>query len=160
MTLTNKAYIMENSSPKLTQYHGKHLLGVDYGEKVIGLSTYKVGIEPFPLLHGRIITEQSKNIYTDLLQIIEDEFIDIIIWGVPYFTDGTESEMTKKVRSIGEELQAQLPDAVHLFFQDETLSTFEAEERMKNDPRFNFQVDLKKIDALSASIIIESFLQD
>ena len=69
----------------------------------------------------------------------------MVIWGIPYFTDGTESDMTKRVRSLGEELRAKLPSGVELHFQDETLSTFEAEERMKNDPRFNFQVDLKKL---------------
>lgn len=151
---------MTETSAKSAQYHGKHILGVDYGEKVIGLSTYKVGIEPFPLLFGRIITEQSADIFGDFLKIIDEEFIDLVVWGVPYFTDGTESEMTKKVKALGEHLQAKLPQNVQIFFQDETLSTFEAEERMKNDPRFNFQVDLKKIDALAASIIIESFLQD
>ena len=144
----------------MEKFKGKALLGVDFGEKVIGLATYKVGIEPFPLLHGRIIVEQTQDFFVDLLHIIDEEFIDMVIWGIPYFTDGTESDMTKRVRSLGEELRAKLPSGVELHFQDETLSTFEAEERMKNDPRFNFQVDLKKIDALSASIIIESFLQD
>lgn len=151
---------MTNSDDKVSSFHGKNILGVDYGEKVIGLSTYKVGIEPFPLLFGRIITEQSQDILQDLLQIIEDEFIDIVVWGVPYFTDGKESEMTVKIRKIGQSLEDKIPSAVSLYYQDETLSTFEAQERMKNDPRFNFQVDLKKIDALSASIIIESFLQE
>lgn len=151
---------MTETSVKSTQYHGKHILGVDYGEKVIGLSTYKVGVEPFPLLFGRIITEKSKDIFQEFLDIIDQEFIDIVVWGLPYYTDGTESEMTKKVKVLGEKLQSKLPDSVEFFFQDETLSTFEAQERMKNDPRFNFQVDLKKIDALSASIIIESFLQE
>jgi len=151
---------MSETSAKSHQYHGKQILGVDYGEKVIGLSTYRVGIEPFPLLFGRIITEQSDDIYEDFLRIIDEEFVDLVIWGVPYYTDGTESEMTKRVRNLGQQLQLKLPDTVEFFFQDETLSTFEAQERMKNDPRFNFQIDLKKIDALSASIIIESFLQD
>jgi len=151
---------MSETSVKSHQYHGKQILGIDYGEKVIGLATYKVGIEPFPLLFGRIITEQSADIYEDFLRIIDEEFVDLVIWGVPYYTDGTESEMTRRIQSLGEQLQLKLPDTVEFFFQDETLSTFEAQERMKNDPRFNFQIDLKKIDALSASIIIESFLQD
>lgn len=151
---------MTETTEKSLKYHGKQILGVDYGEKVIGLSTYKVGIEPFPLLFGRIITEQSADIYKDFLRIIDEEFVDLVVWGVPYYTDGTASEMTKKVTKLGEQLQEKLPDNVEFFFQDETLSTFEAEERMKNDPRFNFKIDLKKIDALSASIIIESFLQD
>ena len=48
---------------------------------------------------------------------------------------------------------------VSLYFQDETLTTKEAEERMKKSPRFNFKVDPTQIDSLSASIILEDFLR-
>jgi putative Holliday junction resolvase len=43
--------------------------------------------------------------------------------------------------------------------QDETLSTYEAEERMKRSPRYNFQVNLSEIDAVSATVILEDFLR-
>ncbi len=48
--------------------------------------------------------------------------------------------------------------SIPLFFQDESLSTFEAEERMRESPRYNFKVDKKQLDALAASIILEDFL--
>ena len=46
-----------------------------------------------------------------------------------------------------------------LFLQDETLSTFEAKERMKQLPQYNFKIDLKRVDELAASIILEAFLE-
>ena len=47
---------------------------------------------------------------------------------------------------------------VPVYKQDETLSSFEAEERMRNSPRYNFKVDLSMIDSVAATIILEDFL--
>ena len=82
---------------------------------------------------------------------------DGIILGVPYFTDGKPSEMTRRVLEFAKRLVASIN--IPLFTQDESLSTFEAEERMKNDPKYNFAVDPKKIDEVAATIIIEEALQ-
>ena len=136
-----------------------HFLGIDYGEKVIGLSTYKLQADPFPLMYGRLVVKNDDVSLIELKSIIDTEFIDHVILGLPFLTDGNESSMTKKVRHFGELLQKKIGETP-LSFQDETLSTYEAEERMKNDPRFDFKVDPKKIDALSAVIIIESYLSE
>lgn len=141
------------------EFVGKTLLGIDYGEKVIGLAIYKYKVDPFPLLHGRIVVPKSLDIYEDIKKVVEEDFIDIIILGLPHLTDGQESPMTLKVKAVGEEIQRRMP-TLKLYYQDETLSTYEAEERMKSDPRFNFKVDLQKIDEVSACIIIEQFLSE
>lgn len=144
---------------KLSTLKGQNLLGVDFGEKVIGLALYKVEVDPFPMPFDRIVVPQVKNPMENIKSVVDDEVIDRVIVGLPFLTDGTESTMTQKVRKWAEELENFLGNVpVHL--QDETLSSYEAEERMKKDPRYNFQVDMQKIDALAASIIIEQFLQD
>lgn len=139
------------------KFHNTHLMGIDYGQKFTGLATYKVGNDPYPLTYGRIQYQSDDQLIKEILPIIEDEFIETIIVGVPYFTDGTESKMTKTIKSFIEKLEKALE--IPIFSVDETLTTFEAEERMKQDPRYNFQVDLKKIDELCAAIIIEEFLK-
>ena len=48
---------------------------------------------------------------------------------------------------------------INFHFQDETLSSFEAEQRMINSPRFNFKIDKKQIDSLAASIILEDWIK-
>jgi putative Holliday junction resolvase len=143
---------------KLSQLRGQNLLGVDYGEKVMGLALYKVGIDPFPMPFDRIVVQQVADPILKIKEVVEDEVIDRVIVGLPFLTDGTESTMTQKVRKWANDLSSKLEVPVHL--QDETLSSYEAEERMKKDPRYNFKVDMQKIDALAASIIIEQFLQD
>ena len=66
--------------------------------------------------------------------------------------------MTKKIRQFGEILTNHF-HPLPIYFQDETLSTFEAQDRMKNSPRYNFKICLEEIDALAATIILEDFLK-
>lgn len=145
---------MVNSEPH--PFHAKHLLAVDYGRRFSGVATHRVGDDPIIIPYGRIAYKNDEQTAQEILQIVEDEFIDAIILGVPYFTDGTSSKMTQTVLQFSQILISKSSIPVHL--QDETLSTKEAEERMRNDPRYNFEVDYTKIDAVAATIILEDFL--
>ncbi len=138
--------------------NNKHILAIDYGQKFTGIATYYVGRDPFPLAYGRVAYKSDSQLIKDIMDICEDEFIDIIVVGVPFFTDGKSSTMTKTVQDFIEKLKGDAQQSVYDI--DETLTTFEAEERMKNDPKYNFKVDLQKIDELSAVIILEEFVKN
>ena len=85
--------------------------------------------------------------------------MEVIVVGLPLHADGKDSEMTKRVRAFAATLAATIPSA-ELHFQDETLTSFEAQERMKNSPRYGFKVDPKQLDALAAAIILEDFIRN
>ncbi|MFT6068219.1 MAG: putative Holliday junction resolvase [Bacteriovoracaceae bacterium] len=138
------------------KFAGKHLLSIDYGTKVMGLASFHMGRDPYPLCFGRIIYESDEESIKEIQAHIEENAFDILILGLPLYTDGTESEMTKRVRGFGELLKQET--SLRVYLQDETLSSFEAEDRMKNSPAYNFKVDMKKIDEVAASIILEDFL--
>lgn len=142
--------------PKKSDIDRKHILAIDYGQKFTGVSQYKVGIDPFILLWGRIAYGTDETLIQDIKKIIEDEFIDIIVVGIPRFTDGKESKMTETIKDFAQKLKDSID--IPLYLQDETLTSFEAQERMKNDPKFNFKVDMTQIDAVAASIILEEFV--
>jgi putative Holliday junction resolvase len=135
----------------------KKLLAIDWGEKFIGLSTYHVGLDPMILAYGRIKGGPFETVWTSLQQIISDEAVDELIVGVPYLTDGKAGSTTKKVEEFLAQLIKVCPLRIHQ--QDETLSTYEAEQRMKQSPRYNFQINLSEIDAVAATIIMEDFLR-
>src|SRR5690606_27719568 len=143
--------------PESHKLHLKNLLAIDFGEKVIGLSTYCVNRDPFPTPYGRIINKNLDVVKKELQKVIDDECIDVIIVGLPRLTDGGETKSTERSRQFLYWVQEQF--SLEVFEQDETLSTFEATERMKNSPRYNFSVDLTQIDAVSASIILEDFIR-
>ncbi len=133
-------------------------LGIDYGSKVVGTALYHMGRDPFPMPYERIIVKSESQVLMSLKQIVSDELIDIIVLGVPYMLDTRETDLSRKIKSFGQELArlTQIP----VLEQDETLSTFEAQERMKNSPRYNFKVDPKQLDSLCAAIILEDFCRN
>ena len=136
----------------------KHIMAIDYGKKFTGVATYKYKVDPFPLAWGRIAYTSDLQLINEISSIIDEEFIDILVIGVPFFTDGKESKMTKTIKSFVHKASKQFD--ITIYTVDETLTTFEAEERMKNDPKYNFKVDLKRIDELCAAIILEQFLKN
>lgn len=144
--------------PNFLKFKGKNILSIDYGEKVIGLAFYCPGKDPYPISHGRIINKSFEDFIHQLNKIIEDDFIDIIVFGIAYLLDGKETDKTRELRSIFEKLQSNF-SSVKFYEQDETLTTFSAQERMKNSAEFNFKVDIKKIDEVSAIIILEDFIR-
>ncbi len=137
--------------------NGKRLLALDWGEKFIGVATYHVGSDPMILAWGRLKGGSFEDVWMQLKKVLEDESIDDVIVGVPFLTDGKAGSMTHKARQFLNELIKVCP--LRVFEQDETLSTFEAEERMKRSPRYNFQVNLSEIDAVSATVILEDFVR-
>jgi putative Holliday junction resolvase len=140
------------------KYLNKTILAVDYGFKVIGTAIFRVGNDPYPLMHEKILFKDIDSSIANLKQIVENESIDIVIFGLPHYTDGKRSDHTLKTENVGIALKALLPQS-EFYFQDETLTTKEAEDRMKNSPEYNFKVDPTKIDCLSAVIILEDFLR-
>ena len=78
----------------------KRILGVDYGRKFTGLGIYAVGIDPYPLMHGRIKYQDDNQLLEELQNIIDTDFVDLLVIGIPYFTDGKSSTMTKTVEDF------------------------------------------------------------
>ena len=130
---------------------------MDFGEKFIGVATYCVNRDPYPTPYGRIANKGEGLVLKELKQIISDECVDEIIIGLPFLTDGKKTTSTARAQTFVDFIRQNIALPVHE--QDETLSTYEAQERMKNSPRYNFQVDLSQIDAVAASVILEDFIR-
>ncbi len=135
----------------------KRVLAMDYGEKFIGVATYCINRDPFPTPYGRIANKGEASVIKELKRILDDESIDMVVIGVPHLTDGKATKMTEKAMAFVTLIREQITLPVDT--QDETLSTFEAETRMKNSPQYNFKVDIQQIDAVAASVILEDFIR-
>ncbi|ATH06961.1 Holliday junction resolvase RuvX [Halobacteriovorax marinus] len=147
------------SYENFNKFKGLNILSIDYGLKVTGLACYCPGREPFPQARGRIIYQSDEQLIDELSLIIEEDFFEVIVLGIPFYLDGNESEMTKKVRQFKTLLEEKFSD-LQIYEQDETLSSNAAQERMKNSPQFNFKVDPKRIDEVAATIILEDFMRN
>ncbi len=137
--------------------HLKVVMCLDYGEKYIGVATYCVNRDPYPTPYGRIANKGEDFVMKEIKRLIDDECVDLMVVGVPYLLDGKSTPQTLKLVEFTQRLSSFV--SVPVQNQDETLSTYEAESRMKNSPQYNFQVDHSQIDAVAASVILEDFIR-
>lgn len=144
--------------PRYQQLIAKRILAIDFGSKVIGTAMYSPGHDPFPYAFEKIIYRSHEESIRSIKGLVENEGIDVLVLGIPYFVDGKESDNTRRMKEFGALLQKACPEQM-FFEQDETLTTKAAEERMKNSPQFNFKIDVTKIDCVSATIILEDFIK-
>lgn len=147
----------EFTLPENHSLHLKNIMAMDFGEKFIGVATYCVNRDPFPTPYGRIQNTGEAPVLKEIKRILDDEVIDLIVIGLPHLIDGKKTSTTAKAQGFVDLIRKHF--TLPIEEQDETLSTFEAESRMKNSPRYNFQVDLKQIDAVAASVILEDFIR-
>ena len=117
------------------------LLGIDFGEKKIGLAMAESGlVEPLG------VVKKLKAIS----RICQEQGIEKIIIGL------SEGKMAKKTRQFGEQL-ANLT-GLPIKYQDETLTSEEAKRIMVKigKPKKKRQ---RQIDAIAAALILESYLE-
>lgn len=149
------------NSNKSQLFQGKNALGIDYGTKVTGLATYCPGKDPYPLRFGAIEVKSQDQLIQSIVDVVEQELIDFIVIGLPLHLDGNESAMTQKVREFAQNLGLCLPAHFPVHFQDETLSSYEAQDRLKQTPHYNpKKITKAEIDTLAAVIILEDFFRD
>lgn len=122
-----------------------NILGIDYGEKRIGLAWCQEGLDL--VLPFGVIQKEKGDIGKEALKtLIEKERIDTIIFGLPIGLDGTENENTKKIRAFADELKKET--SVPIAFVDERFTSQQA-DRMGGDA---------SRDEKAAMVILQSYL--
>lgn len=82
--------------------------------------------------------------------------IDSFVIGLPRNSQGQETEQSRYVRQFARDLKKSIPSA-KICFQDESLTSVEAEKRLKNRKKGYKKGD---IDSEAATIILQDFLEE
>ena len=130
------------------------ILGLDYGEKRIGLA---VSDETGTMAQG-LITLTRKNRQADLQAlagVMETQQIERIVVGYPLRIDGTAGIQCEKVKRFAELLERTFHLPVICW--DETFSTKEAEQMMI-EMKVKRTKKRKMVDRIAASIILQDYL--
>ncbi|HOR23545.1 Holliday junction resolvase RuvX [Candidatus Saccharibacteria bacterium] len=125
-----------------------NLLGLDIGEKRIGVARANVVArlpEPLTTLNN------DENFRGLLKEIIKQHDIDTIVVGLPRNLDGRETKQSEYVRGFVNSKLQKIGPAIT--YQDETLSTVEALERIKLQKK-----PIDDVDSLAAAVILEDYL--
>ena len=129
-------------------------MGIDYGDKRIGIAqTDLMQIIASPL---EVYNTKSRDEDVEYLcNLIRNNSVGIVVFGLPLNMDGTEGERAKLTREFAS-CVAEKTDA-EVVFNDERLTSVEAEDILI---QANVRREKRKglIDKLSACIILESYL--
>ena len=136
------------------------LIGIDIGTKKIGiaLSDESRFIATPKLIFYRKSNEKD---FAQIQQIIDKNRIVGIVIGLPLPTDrdtSTGQSMLLFVEKFAENLDEFLGKELPIFFSDERLSSFEAQEIVRSDQSMRKR-DRKLYDDIAASFILQRFLE-
>lgn len=131
------------------------ILALDIGKRRIGIAiSDPLQITARP--HSTI--ERNKESPQMIASLAKELEVQRILVGLPLHLDGTEGSQAKDVRRFAEKLEPLIPD-VPYEFQDERLSSVEAEQRLA-DRRGSWRKNRKKVDSVAAAVILEDFLKN
>jgi putative holliday junction resolvase len=85
----------------------------------------------------------------------EDDGLGTVVVGLPSRLDGTPNEQTARVTAFVDALRSRIPQPI--VFQDERLSSVEAESRLALGDR-DWRSRKKKLDAAAAAVILQDYL--
>lgn len=129
----------------------RNILALDVGEKRIGLAMADTAVRiavPFGWL------ENSDSILTDIAEVLLRHDIRTIVVGYPRNQSGEATKQTAYVEHFVEEI-ADLDIDAEIVYQDESLTSVQAEERLGNRMKHKGE-----IDAEAASIILQDYLEE
>jgi putative Holliday junction resolvase len=109
------------------------LLGIDLGERRIGLAVAEIDREPaLPLAtirRGRSVAADAERLAT----VVREQRIDELVMGLPLEASGAEGTMAAAARAWAATIEAAL--GLPVAFRDERLSSHRAEGRLGPMPR-------------------------
>jgi len=131
-------------------------LAIDFGEKRVGLAISDEGGK----LASPLEVIEADQAVARIREIVKSEGVQRVIVGVPLNMDGSEGSAARNVMRWGRELAGILK--LPVLFVDERLSSFEAEETLRNRKRAGEKLTHKKkrgrLDALAAAGFLQAFL--
>ncbi len=148
-------------SPELTPispggiFHPMRLLGLDVGEKTIGVAV----CDEEEAVSTPLRTLERRGAKGDLISVsglVEEMNAGGLVVGLPLELSGREGDAARRIRQLGEVLQQGLPE-IKVHYWDERFSTREA-ERVLIEADVSRKKRKKVVNHLAACIILQGFL--
>ncbi len=131
------------------------VLAVDYGKKRIGLAVS----DPLGLTAQGLDTLFRTRVREDLetlAALVRDREVNLILFGNPLRLNGADSEASRGVREFAARLGERT--GVTVEFWDERLTSFEAEETLK-ELGVSTQRHTGNVDRMAAILLLRSYLE-
>ena len=129
------------------------IIGLDVGEKRIGVAKVDTSVK-ISVPVGTFNVDGSE--WGKLAKLCELNNTNIFVLGLPRSNEGNETAQSMYVRNFAKTLAEKIPGA-RIRFQDESLTSVVAEERLK---KRKGRYEKWEIDAEAATIILQDFVEN
>ena len=131
------------------------ILAIDYGKKRIGIAV----TDPMQLIANRLTTISTESIWDFLEKYFQKEEVETIVVGYPKQMNNQASEAVKYINPFLKKFQLKYPE-IKLEIADERFTSKMAFQTMiDGGVKKQKRKDKSMIDGISATIILQSFLE-
>ena len=131
------------------------LLGLDYGEKRIGVATGTSSGFSTPLC----VVVNNAGALSAIIKIISEQRVNKVVLGLPLHKDGTENANCVVIRELGARIERE--SGVSVDYHNELLSSWEAEEYIKEHMGVKNRDRIKEmLDKVAASMILNDYVKE
>ncbi|MGA2092676.1 MAG: Holliday junction resolvase RuvX [Sedimentisphaerales bacterium] len=127
-------------------------LAIDYGTKSTGLAI----CDPSETIVSPLaVLSNGKDLADRIVEIVKAESVSAVVFGLPLNMDGSSGNQAKIVQDFAGNLVKMV--TVPIYFQDERLSTFAAQEKLRAAD-LTRKKKRRRLDAVAAAEILQAFL--
>ena len=129
------------------------IVGLDVGTRRIGVATADTNVR-IAVPKTTVIVNNGFE-FAEIARIARANNTNLFVLGLPRSNEGNQTAQSKYVRDFAKSLKNAIPDA-KIRFQDESLTSVEAERRLKARKK---GYKKEEIDAEAAAIILQDFIE-
>lgn len=134
------------------------ILAIDFGRKTVGLA---VSDEDQTMVFGRGVIRDYKSLarlFEKIRDFCRKETVVEVVMGIPVGREGEDTPQTERIRGFGEKLQEYLGNDIPVAFEDESFTSFEAEEFLEKILHIRGRDRKQSVDEMAAVLILKRYL--
>ena len=130
------------------------VLGIDYGEKRVGVAIS----DSLQIIASSLTTIETKQFFLFLIELLQKEDIDRFVVGEPKNLDGTATDSTEMTENFVEKLSIKYPNIPIKRIDERFTSKIAKQSILDAGTKKSKRRDKRLVDKVSAAIILQSHL--
>lgn len=131
------------------------ILSIDYGMKRVGLAV----TDPEQIIANRLTTIPTHTIWDFLHEYFQKENVEIVVVGYPKQMNNEASEAVRYINPFLKKFQIQFPDMKLEIFDERYTSKMAFQTMIDGGLKKQKRQDKALIDGISATIILQNYLE-
>lgn len=131
------------------------ILAIDYGQKRTGIAV----TDTLQMIANGLDTVETRELEKFLIDYMAKEDVSAIVIGKPTQMNGENSENMKRIEPFFNRLKKIFPDKEVLYYDERFTSVLAHQAMLQSGIRKKARQDKALVDKISATIILEDYLQ-